>query len=362
MEGVVTTPIPSYLAAFRGRRCLVTGHTGFKGTWLAAWLERLGATVAGLALPPEETQQLFAATGIADRIESTVADVRSLSQIGAVMSRFQPDIVFHLAAQSLVRRGYADPVGTFETNVMGTANLLESARSSRTVRAIVVVTSDKCYESLTERRALTEDDPLGGSDPYSASKAAAELVTAAFRRSFFAADGRVLVASARAGNVIGAGDGATNRLVPDIVRAWRAGEPIRLRNPHAIRPWQHVLEPLRGYLMLGAKLLDGDATAARAWNFGPAPEAAITVADLTRRVLATWGSGTVIDDAAEASLPETGFLQLDSSLARRGLGFAPVLGLDEAIALTVAGYRDLETDRGGTVVDRQIEEYARRLR
>ena len=254
---------------WRGKRVFLTGHTGFKGGWLAIWLESLGASVFGYALAPVTTPSLFEITRLDESVDSILADVRDAQKLSDAIRRAEPDIVFHLAAQPLVRASYRDPVETYSTNVMGTVHLLEAVRQTDSVRAVVVVTTDKCYDNREWEWGYRENDPLGGYDPYSSSKAAAELVTAAYRNSYFLASEVAAVASARAGNVIGGGDWSEDRLIPDIVRAVSDGKPVRIRNPDAIRPWQHVAEPLAGYIRLAQHLYTDGAGFAQAWNFGP---------------------------------------------------------------------------------------------
>jgi len=328
-------------APWAGRRVLVTGHTGFKGSWLASWLHQLGAEVHGLALPPEPGSS-YELCGVADRVVSVYADVRDAAAVAAAVARVRPSVVFHLAAQAIVRRSYDDPVGTFATNVLGTVHVLDAVRSAGGVRAIVVVTSDKCYRPVTEH-AHVEGDALGGHDPYSASKACAEIVTEAWGRSFLGPD--VGLATVRAGNVIGGGDRAVDRLVPDVIRALEAGEPVRLRHPGARRPFQHVLEPLQGYLMLAERLLEDPRRWSGPWNLGPAE--AFPVRDVVEHALAVWGSGSWIATGPDAGKPEDAVLVLDSSKARRELGWTPRLTLKDAVTLTVEWYRRANVDPGG---------------
>jgi CDP-glucose 4,6-dehydratase len=321
---------------WRDRSVFVTGHTGFKGGWLATWLGALGARVVGYGLAPDTTPSYFEQCGLAGRLVSHVADVTDGGALAGALSAAGPSVVFHLAAQSLVRRSYAAPLQTFATNVLGTAHLLEAVRRTPSVEAVVVVTSDKCYDNRERPQGYREDEPLGGADPYSASKAAAELVTAAYRRAFFAGGPRV--ATARAGNVIGGGDWAADRLVPDAMRAVARGEALRVRNPSAVRPWQHVLEPLGGYLVLAERLAESDAFAG-AWNFGPREDDAVPVATLVELLLGLWDGGRW-QAAPEADAPhEAGLLRLDWTKARERLGWRPALTLKEAAALTVAWYR-----------------------
>jgi CDP-glucose 4,6-dehydratase len=321
---------------YRGRRVLLTGHTGFKGSWLALWLTRLGADVSGLALAPETTPNHWDLLGL-DMPEHRL-DIRDAADVRAALEAVQPEIVFHLAAQPLVRRSYRDPLETWATNVMGAANLLEACRNVQSVRAIIIVTSDKCYENKEWERGYREDDNLGGHDPYSASKAAAELVAASYRKSFFHAAHSPLLATARAGNVIGGGDWSEDRLIPDLVRAVAEGAPLEIRSPSATRPWQHVLESLSGYLLLGQRLLEGKKEFADAWNFGPDKEGNRRVADVLEALEARWPQ--LRWHTVDAVRPhEAGLLYLDSSKAHEQLGWRPVWSLDEALDATAGWYR-----------------------
>jgi CDP-glucose 4,6-dehydratase len=332
------------LSAFRERRVFVTGHTGFKGAWLSEWLLALGAKVTGLALPPATTPSLFDELGLAQRLVDLRGDVRSLETLRREIAAHRPEVIFHLAAQAIVRAGYAEPEPTFATNVMGTVNLLEAVRVAKRPCVVVVVTSDKCYEDHGHRRPYREGDPLGGYDPYSASKGAAELVAASYRRSFFPPETvgghGVALATVRAGNVIGGGDWSADRVVSDIARSLAAGAPVRLRNPSAIRPWQHVLDALSGYLWLAASMLEpGGSELAGAWNFGPDPGDAIPVSALTERALLAWGSGSWVDASDPAAPHEAGFLSLDATKAVERLGWRPTWRVGEAIDATVAWYK-----------------------
>lgn len=322
--------------AYADRRVLVTGHTGFKGSWLALWLRRMGARVSALALAPDTRPSHWDLLAL--DLDSEIVDIRDAAALQRAVQRVRPEIVFHLAAQALVRPSYQEPLGTWATNVMGTANLLEACRHVPGVAAIVVATSDKCYENREWHWPYREGDPLGGHDPYSASKAGAELVAASYRRSFFAQAGAPLLATARAGNVIGGGDWARDRLVPDAVRAVAAGEPLSVRNPASTRPWQHVLEPLAGYLSLGQRLLQGDAGAADAWNFGPGPQGNTDVATLLASLQAHWPELRWTATGA-AGPHEAGLLQLDASRARAQLQWRPVWSLQDGVAATAAWYR-----------------------
>jgi CDP-glucose 4,6-dehydratase len=275
--------------AFRGVRVLVTGHTGFKGAWLCAWLKASGAELSGLALAPESDRpNLFVDLHLEDQMRSTIGDIRDLELVRNCVADVRPEIIFHLAAQSLVRRSYADPVGTFATNALGTAHVLEAARDQDSVRAIVCVTSDKCYESRESIWGYRETDALGGNDPYSASKAAAEIVANSYRETLLSQIDRIRVATARGGNVVGGGDWSEDRLIPDLVRAALAGNSLALRNPQAIRPWQHVLELVRGYCILGMRLLSGDRSAEGAWNFGPTHANEVMVMEVVDLFVKSW--------------------------------------------------------------------------
>jgi len=305
-----------------GRRVLVTGHTGFKGSWLSHWLLSEGAVVAGYALAPDTEPSLFNLLGLAGRMTHQIGDVRDATLLAKTVADFRPEVVLHLAAQPLVRRSYAEPRLTWETNVGGTVNLLEAVRACPSVRSCVVVTTDKCYENREWVWGYREDEAMGGHDPYSSSKGAAELAVASWRRSFLHGASACRLASARAGNVIGGGDWSADRIVTDFVLAIRAGQPVRLRNPHATRPWQHVLEPLSGYLHLAWKLAgDHGEDFAQAWNFGPADASVTTVENLARQLVAAWGAGAVEIDQSPKQLHEATLLKLDCSKAAQRLGW-----------------------------------------
>jgi CDP-glucose 4,6-dehydratase len=348
-----------------GRRVLVTGHTGFKGSWLSLWLHSLGAEVTGYALAAPTTPSLFEQARIAQCIRSVTGDVRDPKHLSEVVRATEPEVILHLAAQSLVRKSYEEPFETYATNVMGTAAVLEAARAANSVRAVVIVSSDKCYENHEWEWRYRENDRLGGHDPYSNSKACAELVTHAYRRSFFDpqryAEHRVAVASARAGNVIGGGDWSTDRIVPDTVRAFLAGRPVSLRNPSSVRPWQHVLEPLGGYLLLAERLVQDGPAFAEEWNFGPPEEQEQPVRALAEHLRASWGDGATIELAEQApdAPREAVLLRLDASKARRRLGWRCLLPLRDTIDWIVAWHRGV--GRGGDAreaTERQIAEYA----
>ncbi len=322
---------------YRDRRVLITGVTGFKGAWLASWLHRLGARLAGYAdcIPTEPS--LFAATGLEQRLQMTWGDVRDGAAVQAAFDAFQPEIVFHLAAQSLVARSYSEPVLTFETNVAGTANVLEAIRHTPSVAAGVIITSDKCYRNVEWEWGYREDDRLGGDDPYSASKAAAELIIHAYQASYFRTG--AAISSVRAGNVIGGGDWADNRIVPDCARAWSRGERVAVRNPGATRPWQHVLEPLSGYLLTGSRLLgESDGIRGEAFNFGPPPGPGNTVAELIEALLRHWPGCAW--DAMPATLvgKESHLLQLSSEKAMHRLAWRPTMTFAQTARLTAQWY------------------------
>jgi CDP-glucose 4,6-dehydratase len=327
------------LGRWQGRRVLVTGHTGFTGAWLVLLLRRLGAEVSGYALAPATDPSLYSEANLrAALAHERIADVRDLGGVRALFAEAKPEVVLHLAAQSLVRLGYADPLETYSTNVMGTVNVLEAARHALSARAVVVVTSDKCYENRELDRGYTEADPLGGSDPYASSKAAAELVTNAYRASFFASG--AAVASARAGNIVGGGDWSRDRLMTDLVAALSGERTLRLRNPDAVRPWQHVLDALQGYLSLADRLLGTQGREfAQAWNFGPAAEDMRPVSWVVETAARHWGVGLRWERDGARHPHETTQLRLDSAKARAALGWKPVLRLEEALAWSVDWYR-----------------------
>lgn len=327
---------------YRNRKVLITGHTGFKGSWLSLWLGRLGAEVVGYALPPPTEPNHFDL--IDAGVVSVIGDVRDPAHLAEVFRAHRPEIVFHLAAQALVRPSYLDPAGTFDVNVMGTVHVLEAARACETVRAIVNVTSDKCYENREWPWGYRENDPVGGRDPYSASKGCAELVSHCWRNSFFAPESygnahQTLLASARAGNVIGGGDWATDRLVPDIVRATVSKQKVRIRNPRSTRPWQHVLEPLSGYLLLGGQLLKGRRESADAWNFGPGEDGQSTVEQMVERMKAAWTDIDVETVSSPDQPHEAAALRLDCSRARVMLGWEPVWDTRRTIERTAGWYQ-----------------------
>lgn len=343
---------------WRGRSVLVTGHTGFKGAWLATWLERMGARVSGFALAPDPASspyELLRPTLVREHI----GDIRELGPINGFLQEVEPEIVIHMAAQPLVRLSYAQPVETFATNIMGTVHLLEAVRACPSVRAAVVVTTDKVYENKEEGRPFREDDPLGGHDPYSSSKAGAEIVTASYRASFFGSGASACIASARAGNVIGGGDWSADRLIPDLVRALAAEAPICLRYPRSVRPWLHVLEPLAGYLALAERMIEQQDAAPAALNFAPDPAMSYTVADVVERFGAEFGGRPGWIQANGDHPREAALLTLDPTEASRQLGWRARLDFDTTIRWTAEWYRDhmAGTDMRGRTID-QIERYA----
>ena len=334
-----------------GRRVLVTGHTGFKGAWLSLWLDALGASVAGLSLAPPTSPSLHE---LVQAPSSPPVDVRDPAAVHRVVAEARPSVVFHLAAQPLVRRSYAEPAETFAVNVQGTAHVLDAVRAVGGVDAVVVVTSDKCYAPLPESSedgGHRETDPLGGRDPYSASKAAAELVSAAYRDSY-----ELPLATARAGNVIGGGDWGADRLLPDVMRAVISGTPVELRSPEAVRPWQHVLNPLAGYLLLAERLATGDGSFAEGWNFGPPAEEALPVRALVERIAVMWGTEVGIAAQAGDHPPETATLRLDATRARLRLGWRPAWDLDEGLHAIVDWYRAY--DRGADLRETTLAQIA----
>lgn len=359
MEGVEVNP-----SFWKGKRVLLTGHTGFKGSWLSLWLQSMGAQVVGYALAPPTKPSLFEVAQVEKDMTSIIGDIRDLEHLRRVFVEHQPEIVIHMAAQPLVRYSYIEPVETYSTNVMGTVNLLEAVRGTKSVKAVVNVTTDKCYENREWAWGYRENEAMGGYDPYSSSKGCAELVTAAYRNSYFHPDKYkehgVAIASGRAGNVIGGGDWADDRLIPDIMRAISAGKPVNIRNPHAIRPWQHVLEPLAGYLVLAQKLYKESATYAEGWNFGPNDEDAKPVQWIVEKLTQSWGEGASwVVDAGEHP-HEAHYLKLDCSKAKSRLDWHPRWNLEEALVAIVEwqrAYRDGKVIKSVTL--EQIQQYVK---
>ncbi len=334
LEGLVIDP-----AFWSGRRVFITGHTGFKGAWLSLLLSRLGARVFGYALEPQTNDDLFVAADVKRDIGHTIGDVCNLAALQKAMELAQPSIVIHMAAQALVRLSYDEPVRTYETNVMGTVNLLEAMRRVAGVRAAVIVTSDKCYENREQLSGYREDDRLGGRDPYSNSKGCQELVTQAFRASFFEGESSARIATARAGNVIGGGDWARDRLVPDAMRAFIAKDKLMIRNPSAIRPWQHVLDPILAYLRLAERLADGSRRFEGSWNFGPPAASEVPVEVVVDALVQHWGPGAAWERDTGEQVHEASYLKLDCTKAHTQLGWRPLFDLEAAVRLTVGWYR-----------------------
>ena len=346
----------------KGERIFVTGHTGFTGGWLVSWLKRIGCDVAGLALAPATEPNLFAVANIADGIASDIGDIRDFAIVRAAIEKHRPSVIIHLAAQPLVSRSFSDPLETFATNALGTAHVLEAARLTQGVKAVVCITTDKVYRDQDWVRGYREQDPLGGKDPYSASKACAEMIAASYRATLAERGNGVLIANARGGNIIGGGDWSADRIVPDFVRAVTVRQPIALRSPAAVRPWQHVMALVHGYLVLAARLIGGDRVAADNWNFGPGDEAARTVGDLVEQLAIVWTRPEIT--YAAGSFPETRFLHLDSTKARALLGWAPPLTFVDTVKLTADWYRDFQAGPGtaAQITARQIEQYREAVR
>jgi len=351
------------VTTWQGCNVFLTGHTGFKGSWLALWLHRLGAQVSGYALAPPTTPSLFAAADVVSALaHHTVGDVRSLPSLTAAMQTAEPQVVFHLAAQPLVREGYADPVLTYGSNVMGTVHLLEAVRACPSVQAAVVVTSDKCYATIDRLKGHREEDRLGGHDPYASSKACAELVTASYRASYWPSSSSPAVATARAGNILGGGDWAKDRLVPDVIRAQTRSMPLTIRSPEAIRPWQFVLDALWGYLLLAEGLLKEGRTFAEGWNFGPGAEAMQPVRTIVEHLHTDWPLETGVAMGTTDGPHERAVLRLNSTKARQRLDWAPVLSFTETLEWTTAWYRRYVEDHDMAAITRkQIARFEERL-
>ena len=346
------------LEIFKGKRVLVTGDTGFKGSWLCLWLHQLGAQVAGYALPPEHEDDHYNLLRLGNLIEHVTGDIRDFDFVKKTLDQFQPEILFHLAAQPLVRYSYDEPKLTFDTNIAGSVNVLEAVRLCASLKAAIYVTSDKCYRNNEWIWGYRENDELGGHDPYSASKAAAELVFSSYQNSFCQARAGFGAATVRAGNVIGGGDWAKDRIVPDAIRALQSGTSIKIRNPRSIRPWQHVLEPLSGYLLTAANLLNNPKQFSGAWNFGPDSKSLHTVGDLGKMVVASWGSGQ-IEIAQQSNAPhEACLLHLHCDKAHQLLNWHPKWNAERAISETVNWYREIHAGGDGLEISsRQIQSY-----
>lgn len=347
---------------YRGKRVLVTGHTGFKGSWLSIWLHELEAEVVGVGLDPYTDRDNFVLSGIGKKIKADIrADIRDGVKMKEIFAEYKPEIVFHLAAQPLVRLSYDKPVETYETNVMGTVNIMEAIRETDSVKVGVMITTDKCYENKEQIWGYRENEPMGGYDPYSSSKGAAEIAIASWRRSFFnpkdyEKHGKS-IASVRAGNVIGGGDWSTDRIIPDCVRSLEAGIPIGIRSPKAIRPWQHVLEPLGGYMLLAKKMWDSPREYCEGWNFGPRAESISTVWEVASKVIGHYGSGSLNDLSDPNALHEAKLLMLDISKAKFCLGWEPAMGIDRTVNMTVDWYRHYRNENPYELCKRQITEY-----
>lgn len=344
------------LNIFKGKNVLVTGHTGFKGSWLSIWLRELGANVIGYALKPNSLKDNFSICGLKNHIIDVRGDIRNQHLINKVFEKYKPDIVFHLAAQPLVRYSYMHPKYTYEVNLMGTLNILEAVRNCEKTKAAIIITSDKCYENKEWIWGYRENDAMGGYDPYSSSKGCTELLVSSYRKSFFNNKG---LASVRAGNVIGGGDWSCDRIVPDCINALEANESIVIRNPKAVRPWQHVLEPLSGYLKLGENILKDANKYSGAWNFGPNGESIISVEEVTKRLIKYWGNGTYkIIQSNGNDVHEANLLNLDISKAKFNLQWKPKWSIDEAIEKTVEWYKNYKSENMYALCLRQIKEYS----
>lgn len=348
---------------YKGKRVLVTGHTGFKGSWLSIWLNELGADVVGVGLDPYSDKDNFVLSGIGSKIKADIrADIRDGERMKEIFAEYKPEIVFHLAAQPLVRLSYDIPVDTYQTNVMGTINILEAIRATDSMKVGVMITTDKCYENKEQIWGYRENEPMGGYDPYSSSKGATEIAIASWRRSFFNPEdyekhGKS-IASVRAGNVIGGGDWALDRIIPDCIRALEAGKPIDIRSPKAIRPWQHVLEPLGGYMLLARKMWESPTEYCEGWNFGPRAESISTVWEVASKVVENYGSGELRDISDPDALHEAKLLMLDISKAKFRLGWEPRMDIDQTIAMTADWYRRYRNENPYELCVRQIKQYS----
>ena len=349
---------------FRGKRVLITGHTGFKGSWLSIWLHELGAEVIGVGLEPYSEKDNFVLSGIGENIVADIrADIRDAKAMEEIFNTYQPKIVFHLAAQPLVRYSYDEPVMTWETNVMGTIHVMEAFRKCASAKVAVMITTDKCYENREQNHAYKEDEPMGGYDPYSSSKGADEIAISSWRRSFmnpaeYEKHGKS-IASVRAGNVIGGGDWAKDRIIPDCIRAIEANEPIKIRNRHAVRPWQHVLEPLRGYMMLAKKMWEEPTQYCEGWNFGPQMDAVVPVWDVANMLVDVYGKGSLLDQTEPNAVHEANLLMLDITKAGERLGWKPYMTTNECIRLTADWYMRYTIEDVYQLSINEIEKYVR---
>lgn len=347
---------------YKNKKVFLTGHSGFKGSWLTLWLNSLGAEVCGYSLEPNTEPSMYNVLNISDKCKSVFGNILDKEKLEKTMAEFKPDMVFHLAAQPLVRLSYSEPVMTYETNVIGSLNVLEAARKCGSVKAFVNVTTDKCYENKEVERGYKEDEPMGGYDMYSSSKGCVEIMASSYRRSFLQGGKPYAMACARAGNVIGGGDWALDRLIPDCVQFINANKPIEIRNPIAVRPWQHVLEPLSGYLLLGEKLFTEGAKYAEGFNFGPHEDSVLTVADVAKRVAQYYGKGEVVI-GEKSDLHEANLLMLNVEKAEKVLGWTPTLTADEAIRETIEWYKRFYA--GENMLDftlSQINEYGNKIK
>ena len=341
---------------YKNKKVLITGHTGFKGAWLTIWLSSLGAKITGIALEPKTKKDIYVLSGIEQEINNYLQDIRDLKKMKSIFIKEKPEIVFHLAAQPLVLESYNNPHYTYETNIMGTVNILEAIRNTSSVRSVVMVTSDKCYDNRETEEGYSEKDPLGGYDPYSSSKGAAEIVINAYRNSFFADSYSCGISSARAGNVIGGGDWSQNRIIPDCVKAFEKGNKVYLRNPGAIRPWQHVLEPIGGYLKLAAQLYNNPRKYSEAWNFGPEKENQKTVLEITERFIEYYNQGGIDYDYSPKN-HETSILALNISKSKEKLDWNPLFDLNETLKLTAEWYLGYQKQDMMRYTMEQIENY-----
>ena len=349
---------------FKGKRVLVTGHTGFKGSWLSIWLQELGAEVIGVALNPFSEKDIFVLSHIGEKIKADIrADIRDGVKIKDIFAEFRPEIVFHLAAQPLVRLSYEIPVETYQTNVMGTINIMEAIRATDSVRVGVMITTDKCYDNKEQMRGYREDDPFGGYDPYSSSKGACEIAIQSWRRSFFNSKDygkkhHVSLSSVRAGNVIGGGDWAKDRIIPDCIRALEAGRPIEIRSPQAVRPWEHVLEPLSGYLLLAMKMWESPTEYCEGWNFGPETDSVLTVWEVASAIVENFGRGELKDISDPDALHEAKLLMLDITKVKTRLGWTPRLNVHSCVAMTADWYKEYRQKDVYELSVSQIESYS----
>ena len=355
--------IDSYNGFYRGKRVLITGHTGFKGSWLAIWLHELGADVIGVALDPSSPKDNYMLSGIGSKIKADLrADIRDAAAMQRIFDEYQPEIVFHLAAQPLVRLSYDEPVDTWQTNVMGTINVMEAFRHCKSSKVAVMITTDKCYENREQNHAYTENEPMGGYDPYSSSKGACEIAISSWRRSFmnpdkYAEHGKA-IASVRAGNVIGGGDWAKDRIIPDCIRAIEAEQPITIRNHHAVRPWQYVLEPLSGYMLLAQKMWEEPTHYCEGWNFGPKMDAVVSVWDVATMLTEAYGMGELLDQTDPNAVHEANLLMLDITKAQTQLGWQPKLSTKEAIELMVDWYKRYQSEEVYAICIAEIEKFS----